>query len=277
MTSKRKMRVELSILTGLLVWHSGLPKEADGSGGGVVSQRSSAGPEIVYRVDLTRRARNRARVTMRVPGFAGRLTVAMPAWTPGAYRLEFWAKNVFPLGGQCGGRKLLWRRLDRSRWAIVPAASGGPGGPCVAELNYEVYARSLTDNGSHIDLSHAYINGPSLFVYVEGQRNRRARVELKVPSGWSAHAPHAKVGSAGNTAVFVAPSYDALVDGPIEVGAPAKMQIRVGRSQVTVLLCGSRASLPRRLAKDLKRVFEWQAKMMGGLPFRRYLALIQQS
>lgn len=212
---------------------------------------------------------------MTVPNPPRRLVAVMPAWTPGAYRLEFWAKNVFPINARCGTTKLRWRRLDRSRWELRSPRTAGATPACMVVLKYEVYAPNLTDNGSHVDLSHAYLNGASVFMYLEGARKRACRMEVALPSGWKAFAALRRVSGGQDTAVFTAKSYDALIDAPLEAGNPIVRKVRVKGAQVTVLLCrAGRETLPRRLGRDIKKIFEWQSRLMGGLPFKKYVILV---
>lgn len=247
-----------------------------GAGGSVVRVHAAApATPVVYRVDLSNRARKRITVAMTVPNPPGRMVAVMPAWTPGAYRLEFWAKNVFPIRARCGSSKLRVRRLDRSRWEIRAPASGGAARPCALEFTYEVYAPNLTDNGSHVDLAHAYLNGASVFAYLEGTRKRPCRLELNLPSGFKAFAALNREPGRAGTAVFRAADYDALIDAPVEAGHPVVRRVRVKGAQVTVLLCRAhREQLPGRLGRDIRKIFEWQASLMGGLPFKRYMILI---
>src|SRR5262249_2659426 len=118
---------------------------------------------VTYRVALDERAQHRATVEMTITGATGPLELWMPVWTPGAYELRTWGRNVPPLDAvDATGRTLPLLRLGPSRFR-VDGANGA------VRVRYRVYAAKLTDDGTHIDAAHALINGSSLFLAARGQ------------------------------------------------------------------------------------------------------------
>ncbi len=55
--------------------------------------------------------------------------------------------------------------------------------PGPLELSYEIYAWDLSVRGAHLDATHAYFNGTSVFMRVEGQDRRPCRVEIRQLEG----------------------------------------------------------------------------------------------
>ncbi|HMD32225.1 MAG TPA: hypothetical protein VKG84_09975, partial [Candidatus Acidoferrales bacterium] len=80
---------------------------------------------------------------------------------------------------------------------------------------------------------------------------------------------------------FVAPSYDALVQGPIEVGIFADFTLQIAGRPVTVVLHagespgGIPAAWSRAHLEDAaRRIVETQTSLMGDAPFPRYVFLL---
>src|SRR5262249_50406730 len=110
---------------------------------------------VRYRVTLDERTAHRATVEMTVTGVtAGALELWMPVWTPGAYELRTWGRNVTPLDADDGdGHPLGVARTGASTFRVDGASAGG-----TVRVRYRVYAAKLTDDGSHVDGGHALIN-----------------------------------------------------------------------------------------------------------------------
>lgn len=241
---------------------------------GRTTPQAPAASPVIYQVGLAHRASHRVSVRMTVPKVRPPFTVAMPAWTPGAYHMEHWAKNVLLKKARCGGRSLTWQRLDRSRWLLALGGSGPSGFTCTAVMEYMVYANTLSDHGSHVDLGHAYLNGTSIFLYLPEETTRPARLNIALPVGFMAHTTLKRSASTRGNASFRARSYNDLVDAPISVGRPSRALVRTKGAAVEILFCGTDKQIPTRLKKDVARIFGWQALFMGGFPFRRYMILV---
>jgi predicted metalloprotease with PDZ domain len=170
---------------------------------------------VTYTVTLDQRAEHRATVEMMVTGASGAVDLWMPVWTPGAYELRSWGRNVTPLSAVDGaGRALRFLRVGPSRFR-VESASG------TVTLRYRVHAPRLSDDGSSIDANHALINGSSLFLAVAGQEKGLHEVRVTLPSGWRA-ATALEEDVAGWQAI----GYEQLIDAPIECGRFAETATR---------------------------------------------------
>ena len=47
----------------------------------------------------------------------------------------------------------------------------------------EVYAWDLSVRGAHLDTSHGFFNGPSVFLRVAGQEDRACEIDILRPTG----------------------------------------------------------------------------------------------
>jgi predicted metalloprotease with PDZ domain len=230
---------------------------------------ATGGDEITYAVDVREGARHRARVTMRVPSASAPLELLMPIWTPGAYEVRTWGRNVGALAAvdDGSGRALEARRTGPSTFRVRGHAPGA-----TVRVSYEVYAPALTDDGTHVDEGHALVNGTSLFLLARGRERAPHRVTIVAPVGW-------RVACAldGGDGELRAPSYEGLVDAPIEIGRFAESAVEIAGVRVRVVVDdgGARPTpVPRALLDDIAALVEAEARALGPPPFSRYLVLI---
>ncbi|HET6781671.1 MAG TPA: hypothetical protein VFH67_06220, partial [bacterium] len=97
----------------------------------VMSPRASAQPvvtsapvaDIRYEVTFTRanaaRRLVRSAMTFTVGGSAP-IILSLPAWTPGAYEISNFARNVSGFAAEERGNSLAWDKLDPDTWRVRP-------------------------------------------------------------------------------------------------------------------------------------------------------------
>jgi predicted metalloprotease with PDZ domain len=210
------------------------------------------------------------RVRMSIPSFAKRVRsfdLVMPAWTPGSYFIRDFARNVVQLEASGPrGEALGVRKVEKGRWRVSVPDEGSPG-PFTAD--YRVYANELTVRTSHLDETHAYGNGPGLFLYVDGRKDEPHSLRFDLPAGWKA-----SIALPGRDGVFLARDYDELVDSPFECGTHRTIPFTVRGVPHEVAIWGDGNEDASRLARDLARIVEAGATQFGGLPYERYLFLV---
>jgi predicted metalloprotease with PDZ domain len=216
---------------------------------------------VRYRVSMPRPHTHLFEVEARFPG-QDVLEAVLPVWTPGSYLVREYARHVQQLSAvDEAGATLPVERVDKRTWRVQ--AHGRP-----ATLRYRVYANELTVRTSHLDGSHGYFNGASLFLYAEALRSVPHHLLVDAPSGWS-------VFTALNPEAdgFLAPDYDTLVDSPVEIGPHTPIRFTAAGVPHEVVVWGG-AIDRAKLEADLRAICEAEAALWGGLPFQRYLFLI---
>ena len=86
---------------------------------------------------------------------------AQPAWIPGSYLIRDFARHIVAISAQSAGRTLRLEKLDKHTWQ-APARSDG----AAISVRCEVYAWDLSVRGAHLDETHAFFNGTSVFLRV---------------------------------------------------------------------------------------------------------------
>jgi predicted metalloprotease with PDZ domain len=178
----------------------------------------------------------------------------MPVWIPGSYKVRDFARNVqeFDAG------RLPWKKLDKNTWRVETRGANR------IDVTYAVYAYELTVRTSHVDADHAYLNGPSVFMYVDGRRAEPHSLAIKA-GRWSVATGLSK---------GTAPSYDALVDCPIEVSAFRRKMFRVQGKPHEFVAHGAGNYDLSRLTSDATKIVTQASKIFGKLPYDRYVFLL---
>src|SRR6266550_8924981 len=160
------------------------------------------------------------------PGEA--ITLVLPVWTPGSYLVREFSRHLEAFAAQDGaGKSIAWTRLDKNRFRVDTR------GAEQVVIRYRVYSNDLTVRTSHLDGTHAFVNGANLFFYVEGREKQAHQVSLEVPPGW-------RVATAleGAQNEFRAKDYDELVDSPFEIGTHQHFGFAVQGKRHEVALYG---------------------------------------
>ena len=218
---------------------------------------------VRYRVSMPRPHSHLFEVEATFPAVAGTLHAVLPVWTPGSYMVREYARHIQdPSAHDASGRALAVKRTDKRTLSVE--SFGAP-----ITLRYRVYANELSVRTSHLDGTHGYFNGATLFVYTEATRHLSHEVQVLAPAGWRVFtALPVREGC------HIAASYDVLVDSPFEVGPHESHRFLVRGVPHEVVVWGDRIPDIYRLEEDLARICEEQARLFGGLPFERYLFLV---
>lgn len=200
----------------------------------------------------------------------GGQTLSMPAWIPGSYMIRDFAKNIVSITAECDGENVVLQKLDKQRWQAAPCS--GP-----LQLDYTVYAWDLSVRSAHLDQSHAYFNGSSVFLAVEGRREQPCSVEILPPAGeayqhWRLATTYtpltAKPWQFGH---FRAEDYEELIDHPVEMGDFTLLEFEARGIPHAITLSGRHYADGERLQRDLQRICEYHLDLFGEAPMDRYL------
>ena len=218
---------------------------------------------VHYRVSMRQPHTHLFEVEATFPAGPDVLEAVLPVWTPGSYLVREFSRHVQEVSATAeGGGPLGVRRVDKRTWRVEA------GGRSV-RLRYRVYAHELTVRTSHLDGTHGFFNGATLFLYTEATRGREHHVTVEAPPGWTAFSALERQGEA-----FVARDYDTLVDSPFEVGPHTPLTFTAAGVPHEVVVWGDTLAEPEKLCADMQRICEAQGRMYGGLPSRRYLFLV---
>lgn len=165
---------------------------------------------VEYRVIVTDPSSKLYEVEALFPALGDTMLVSLPAWTPGYYEIENYARYVRHFrASERGGRALRWDKLDPDTWRIFTRGSDR------VRVSLEFYADTVNLSGSLLRRDFGFFNGTNLFVYAEGHHEYPARVSFELPEGWQVATELAEADEPG---VFAAGDYHELVDNPTFLG-----------------------------------------------------------
>lgn len=205
----------------------------------------------------------------------GSLVLFMPVWTPGSYLVREYSRNVEAFAVEPPARAA---KVRKNAWRV------DSHGASRLVLRYRVYANELTVRTSHVDETHAFLVGATLFLCIEGEQDVPVHVEIDAPGEWRIAtslptAPRDRDG--GDPRHFEAPDFDTLVDSPIELGTHREELFEVlGKPhRYAIWPAGVVADADvRRLVEDTRTILEHEARLFGGkLPYEAYELLLHLS
>jgi len=231
----------------------------------------SAAATVSYKISLDHPEQHVFHVTMTVPNATANEAVRIPAWNA-LYQIRDFAYRVrdvrvaVPLAGE--GREVPLHKLDKNTWEF------GDGRDAVMSVGTRdlvfTYSIQWDEPGpfnSQLNPHHAFVNFAEVLMYGPARRDEDVSVEfVDVPAGWriaTALAP----GQAANS--FVAPSYDALVDAPVEIGKFEEFSFTEAGAPIRVVVDAKEWSRTR-LEDAVKRITGYELKLMGGPPYKEY-------
>lgn len=135
----------------------------------------------------------------------------MAVWTPGSYLVREFSKSIENFTASDNkGNQLEFNKTRKNVWRVET------NGAKKIKISYDVYAFELTVRTSFIDADMAYMNGTSVFMWVEGHQNEQVTIDYDVPSDWKNISTGLK--KKGSEWTRTAPNYDILVDSPVAIG-----------------------------------------------------------
>lgn len=208
--------------------------------------------------------------TVTQPDPAGQ-QLSLPAWIPGSYMIRDFARNILWLEAHCEGTPVAIEKLDKQNWWCAPCE-----GPLT--ITYRVYAWDLSVRSAHLDQTHGFFNGTSLFLAAEGQTEQPHQVTLNAPedSDWSVATTLPAVEIDGDGwGHYGCENYDQLIDYPVEMGTFDWINFTVCGVPHALVLTGRHDADHDRLAADLTRVCEQHVRFFGDdtPPVNQYLFL----
>ncbi len=192
------------------------------------------------------------------------LYLSLPAWSPGAYEIQNYARYVRQFAAKSPTRQaLFWDRFDKDTWRVPT----GKSDRVTVEFDY------LADT---IDLSLARIAGDfgqylgtNLFLYEEGQLSRPAEVRFTLPAGWQVTTALRGSGSGP----YVAADYHELADGMTFVGKYSLDSLQVDGKWIRLAVWPGDVYTPavaRNLRSAIDRIAHTVNGLMGGPPYDEY-------
>ena len=197
----------------------------------------------------------------------------LPAWIRGSYLIRDFARHIVRISAQCAGQRQRLEKLDKQTWWVAPCHGQ-------LTLTYEIYAWDLSVRGAHLDGTHAYFNGPCVFLAVAGQEQEPCELTITLPEGqaystWrvATSMPTESVNDRG-VGRYGLPDYEALLDHPVEMGEFQALDFALAGIDHRLVVSGRQNADIDRLVRDLQKICAKHVALFDELPVERYLFLL---
>ncbi|HWA57716.1 MAG TPA: PDZ domain-containing protein [Gemmatimonadales bacterium] len=199
----------------------------------------------------------------------GDVVLSLPAWTPGAYEMTWFARWVSKFSPTANGKELSWDKVDYDTWRIRT------GGARHVRVTFDFQADSLDNAMAWSRDEFAFFNGTNVFLYPEGRSLLfPATVRVTTESDWrvatSMH-PGPEPGS------YTEKNFHDLVDMPFFVGrfdldsaTVDGTNLRLATYPAGMLTGAARSAF----WEQYRTMFAPQGRVFGEVPFAAYTTLM---
>lgn len=233
----------------------------------------AARPTLAYSVDLNRRADDLFHVTLRVTGLgAANEIYQFAATAPGTYQVMNIGRFVKAFHAyDARGAEVPVQQVSVNQWKLSNPAKIRVIRYTIGEtwdspLDHPIYRMC----GTTIERDNVLINPHAVLGYPEGLQAAPVRLRLAYPAGWLAGTPLHR----GPDGVYVAASYDQLVDSPILLGRLTRARLVVTGVPVDVFVYSSGGDIKAaQLLGAMTGMLKAAGHFLGRLPVDRYTFL----
>lgn len=188
--------------------------------------------------------------------------VQLPAWRPGRYQLQNFAKNVrtFHVSDD-KGTAISFHKITKDRWKIDTRNCRE------ITIRYTYYANQQNAGSSYVDSSLWYLNFVNFCLYTEGRIDEPCEIELNLPEGYkiACGLPSSGYGR------FRADDFYHLVDSPL-LASPHLRCLKYDSHGIPfhIWFYGYTEFDNDRLVADFKAFSDLQIATMGEFPEKEY-------
>lgn len=194
------------------------------------------------------------------------LTIQLPAWRPGRYTLQNFAKNIraFAVYDE-KGNALPFEKISKERWQVKAE------GAKQVHVKYEYYANILDAGSTFLDEHQLYVNPVNCLLYVPGREGEKCEVEVRVPEIYQIACSLSNAGK-----VLSAENYHVLADSPFIVSSSLKHHLfKAENKDFHLWFQGESKPDFEKIETHFRKFIAAQLNVFGEFPFSEYHFLFQ--
>ena len=192
------------------------------------------------------------------------LYVSLPAWSPGNYEIQNYARYVHGFGARnASGAPLRWDRGDKDTWRVVT------GGADRVTVDFDYSNDKIDLSLARTVQDFAEFLGTNFFMFEEGQLARPAEVRFRLPAGWQVTTAL----KGPTNGVYRAADYHELADAMTFVGHFSVDSLQTDGKWIRIALWPASDYSPavaRSLRAGIAKLAPVQNRIMGGAPYDEY-------
>jgi predicted metalloprotease with PDZ domain len=230
--------------------------------------------KINYTLRMDRPQTHYFQVEMEITGFnESEFDVKMPVWSPGSYLVREFAKNVNQVVAlDDKNQELPIEKTSKNTWHIKK------GKAKKVTVLYEVYAFELSVRTSFLDLTHGFVSGSGIFMYVPNHKKEKGILLVKLYKDFkkiTTALPLSIEGQAGDGAkTFAYNNYDHLVDCPLEMGNQEIFDFTAAGVKHTVGIYGKGNYDSTKMKIDMAKIVTAATDVFKENPNKEYTFII---
>lgn len=186
------------------------------------------------------------------------LHIQLPAWRPGRYELQHYAKNIrdFNVADE-NGNTVSYRKTGRDSWEI------NVHGLHQVVVTYDYYANQLDAGASYVCEDFMYVNPVNMLMYAVGRMDEPGEIVLDIPQNRQVATQLEQAGEFR----FLSPDFDYLADSPFIASADLEHHVfALDQCNLHCWFQGSHHIDRARLQSDTMRYAALQKQIFGDLP-----------
>jgi len=229
---------------------------------------------ISYQLRMSKPQSHYFEVEMNLTDFKEKeLNLKLPVWAPGSYLVREFSKNLNLVKAYDeNGKEIQVIKKTKNTWTVKS------NGEKKVKVKYEVYSFELSVRTSFLDLTHGFVSGSGVFMYVDGYKDKSGNLEVFKHSTFNTITtvlPKAKISIAKDgSESFEFANYDQLVDCPIEIGNQTVFDFTAAGVKHTVAIYGEGNFDIPTLKKDMAKVVQSATDVFGVNPNKDYVFII---
>ena len=224
-----------------------------------------AAQAVRYNVTLMSTAEKQFHVAADFPA-AGKETlfVSLPAWSPGHYEIQNYARYVHGfVAKNAAGQSLRWDRGDKDTWRVITGRADR------VTVEFDFLADTIDLSTARVTTNFGQFLGTNLFLFEEGQTGRPAEVRFHVPADWL-------VTTALNgpvNGVYRAADYHELSDAMTFLGRYSLDSLQADGKWIRIAVWPASdytAPVAANIRNGVAKMAAAQNRIMGGAPYETY-------
>lgn len=193
------------------------------------------------------------------------LKVNLPAWRPGRYEIQNFAKNIRNVVCYASnGDSLTIKKTKKDIWQVRAK------GHSSITIHYDFYADIQNAGGSYVEPNFLYLNPINCCMYLENQQNKACELSIDFASN-NDIATGMDFKKNGSISTFKANSFHDLVDSPIMISSTIQHKTYTCQGYKFHIWVKGKIEIPwDKVLLDFEKFTSEQINIFGEFPVKEY-------
>ena len=202
---------------------------------------------------------------------AKEVEIKLPVWTPGSYLVREFSKNINLVKAFTkDGKPLKVNKTAKNAWVIEAGSTKD------IQVKYEVYSFEVSVRTPFLDLSHGFVSGSGVFMYIEKAMNQAGSLTIFPYESFKRISTSLQSDNTNKDSGqrFTYENYDQLIDCPIEIGNQEIFEFTAAGVVHTVAMYGESNFNAEQLKRDMAKIVEAETAVIGKNPNKTYTFIV---